>query len=759
LIKIFTVLFFVLLGLNSNAQKVGIVMSGGGASGITHIGVLKALEEHGIPIDYITGTSIGAVVGAFYASGYSPEEMEIIFTSDEFKSWASGELDRNYSYYLRKKDEDASLITFKLSTDTIWEANLPSSFVSSESINYGLMSYLSTSITAAKGNFDSLFVPFRCVASDVITKKEVVFDSGKLALAVRASMAYPLFIKPIAHENMLLFDGGLYNNFPSDVLFHEFSPDYIIGSNVSYNFPTPDEDNVLSQLRTILAVETNYTIPCEYGIIIKPNAEDYATFNFNYNKELIQIGYDATIAVIDSIKSSIHTFITKEAIKNKRYYYKNSLPKLMFDKVEVSGLKNSQNQYIEKSISLNKDSFTVHEVQHEYIKILSDDKIKSLYPEAEYNDSTNYFTLRLKAKRERDLFVSFGGLFSSRPIDEGFVGVKYNFLSKTAVTLMANSYFGRFHNSILGGIRIDIPYKIPFYAQLTYNMGSWDYFKSNNLFFEDIKPSYLLIRDKYLKAELGLPVFYKGKLVLEGSVGEMVNEYYQTNQFLSTDTTDKTHFENIIGGVYYERNSLDKPQYATSGSRFSLKYKYIKGNENTVLGSTSNDTTIYNNSLEWGQIKLNYDQYFNKKHKIKFGLMVEGSYSEQKFFSNYYASILSAPAFLPLPEMRTLFQNNFRSYNYVAGGVKTIFSIFNNFQFRLEGYAFQPYQTILKGADNKAEFSTKWSNTRYVGSSSLVYYTPIGPLAFNVNYYDKSETPWSVLFHFGFIIFNKKSLD
>lgn len=734
-------------------------MSGGGASGITHIGVLKALEEHGIPIDYIAGTSIGAVVGAFYASGYSPEEMEIIFTSVEFKSWVSGELDRNYSYYLRKKDEDASLITFKLSADTIWEANLPSSFVSSESINFGLMSYLSSSITSAKENFDSLFVPFRCVASDVITKKEVVFDSGKLALAVRASMAYPLFIKPIAHENMLLFDGGLYNNFPSDVLYNEFSPDYIIGSNVSYNFPTPDEDNVLSQLRTILAVETNYSIPCEHGILIKPNAEDYATFNFNYNKELIQIGYDATIAVIDSIKSSIHTFITKEAIKNKRYYYKNSLPKLMFDKVEVFGLKKSQNQYVEKSISLNKDSFTVQEIQHEYIKILSDDKIKSLYPVAEYNDSTNYFTLKLKAKRERELFVSFGGLFSSRPIDEGFVGVKYNFLSKTAITLMANSYFGRFHNSVLGGVRIDIPYKIPFYSQLTYNMGSWDYFKSNNLFFEDIKPSYLLIRDKYLKAELGLPVFYKGKLVLEGSVGEMVNEYYQTNQFLSTDTTDQTHFENIIGGVYFERNSLDRPQYATSGSSFSLKYKYIKGNENTVLGSTSNDTTIYNNSLEWGQVKLKYDQYFNKKHKIKFGLMVEGSYSEQKFFSNYYASILSAPAFLPLPEMQTLFQNNFRSYNYVAGGIKSIYSIFNNFQLRLEGYAFQPYQTILNGVDNKAEFSAKWSNTRYVGSSSLVYYTPIGPLAFNVNYYDKSDTPWSVLFHFGFVIFNKKSLD
>lgn len=744
---------------NVFAQKIGVVMSGGGASGITHIGVLKALEEHGIPIDYVTGTSIGAVVGAFYAAGYSPEEMEFIFTSDEFKSWASGELDRNYSYYLRKKEDDASMITFKLSTDTIWEANLPSSFVSSESINFGLMSYLSSSITSAKGNFDSLFVPFRCVASDVITKKEVVFSSGKLALAVRASMAYPLFIKPIAHENMLLFDGGLYNNFPSNVLYNEFSPDYIIGSNVSYNFPMPDEDNVLSQLRSILAVETDYSIPCEQGIIIKPDAEDYATFNFNYNKELIKIGYDATIAVIDSIKRNINRFVSKEAVANKRKYYKASLPRLIFDNIEVSGLKKSQNHYVEKSISLNKDTFTIDEVQHEFIKILSDDKIKSLYPDVEYNDTTNYFTLKLKAKKERDLFVSFGGLFSSRPIDEGFVGVKYNFLGKSAYTLSANSYFGRFHNSIMGGIRIDFPYKIPFYTQVSYNMGSWDYFKSNNTFFEDIKPSFLVINDKYLKTEIGLPIFYKGKLVLEGSIGEITNEYYQTKKFLSTDTTDKTFFENIMGGIYYERNSLDKPQYASSGSYFSVKYKYIKGNENTILGSTSNDSTIHENDMEWGQIKLKYDQYFNGKRKVKFGISFEGSYSEQYFFSNYSASILAAPAYQPIPETRTLFQPNLRAYTYIAGGIKNIYSLFNKFQLRIEAYVFQPYQTILSTVENKPEYSPIWSNTQYIGSASLVYYTPIGPLALNVNYYDETDNPWSVMFHFGFIIFNKKSLD
>lgn len=734
-------------------------MSGGGASGIAHIGVIKALEENGIPIDYITGTSIGAVVGAFYAAGYSPEEIEVIFTSKEFKRWATGELDKDYSYFFKEPEENASMVTFKLATDTIWEANLPASFVSSESINFGLMTYLSAAGAISKNNFDSLFVPFRCVASDIVSKKEIVFDSGKLALAVRASMAYPLYIKPVSHQKMLLFDGGIYNNFPSDVVYNEFMPDYIIGSNVSYNFPMPDEDNVLSQLRAVLAVETDYSIPCENGIIIKPDAGNYATFNFDYNKELIQIGYNATLAVIDSIKNNINTFIIKEAVQNRRKYFREKVPELKFNKVSVSGLTKNQNQYVEKLFSFKKDTFMIDEAEHEFTKILSDNKIKSLYPDVEYNDSLNSFTLSFRAKKDKDLFVSFGGVISSRPIDEGFVGIKYNILDKAAFTALFNTYFGRLHNSILTGFRVDFPGKIPFYTQLTYNYGVWDYFKSSNFFFEDIKPSFLVTNDKFIKAEAGFPIFYKGKLVLESSAGELVNEYYQTKHFLSTDTTDKTYFDNVIVGAQLERNSLDKPHYATSGNYFSIKYKYIQGKEKTMLGSTSNDTLIYKNNLEWGQVVLKFDQYFNSERRVKFGFSAEGSYSEQPFFSNYSASILSAPAFQPLPETKTLFQPNLRAYIYVAAGIKNIYSLFKRFQLRLEAYAFQPHQTIMVNPDNTAKLSPIWSNTQYIASASLVYYTPIGPLALNANFYDKTDDPWSIMFHFGYIIFNKKSLD
>lgn len=749
----------IVFSFNLNAQKVGLVLSGGGASGVTHVGVLKALEEYGIPIDYISGTSMGALVGALYASGYSPLEIEQIFLSEEFKNWAVGNLDDNYSYYLRKKDDDASMLTVKLALDTTWEFNLPTSLVSSSNINFGLLSLFSPSTTYAQDNFDSLFVPFRCVASDIISKKEVIFREGKLSLAVRASMAYPFYLKPVTYKNMLLFDGGLYNNFTSNTMYEEFSPDFIIGSNVSYNFETPDEDNIISQIKAIVSNDSEYSIPCENGLIIEPEVGDIATFNFNNNEELIRIGYESTVAKIDSLQKRINRTASMATINTKRKSYREHLPQFVINKVKVEGLKPKQNKYIEKSISLRKDTFGIDEVIPEYTKLLSDDKIKSIYPEAIHNDTSGYYTLKLNVKKEKDLFVSLGGLFSSRPISEGFIGVKYNILSSQALTFIANTYFGRFHNSLQTGFRLDFPFRVPFYWKNTFNIGTWDYYKSNNIFFEDKKPSFLVNNDSYLKTELGLPVFYKGKLVFEGSIGRLVNEYYQTLNFLSTDTTDKTNFSNMIGGIRYERNSLDKKQYASKGSYFSIDYKYIKGREETELGSTSLIRDDYKKDREWGQAKVKYEQYFNSKHKIRFGVYVEGVYSNQPFFSNYAASELTAPNFQPFAENKTIFLNNLRAHSYVAGAVKNIYSIINNLQLRIEGYAFQPYQSILPDINNKAYYSTEWTNLQLMASAALVYNTPIGPIALNLNYYDEAQDNWTFLFHFGYVIFNKKSID
>lgn len=744
---------------NLLSQKVGLVLSGGGSSGVTHIGVLKALEEYNIPIDYIAGTSMGGLVGGLYAAGYSPDEIEELFVSEQFKSWAQGNLDNKYVYYLREKDETPSLITFKIATNSIWETSVPTNLISPATIDFGLMEYLAPASAASNDNFDNLFIPFRCVASDIVAKKAVVMKEGQLPKAVRASMSYPFYLSPVTYGDQLLFDGGLYNNFPSDIMYNDFLPDYIIGSNVSFNFDPPTEDNVLSQIKALAANDTEYSIACKNSLIIEPDAREYPTFDFDNNAELIRIGYEATIAQVKTLLKDIPRRVEKTILKKKRTIYRRKLPKLIFDEVKVSGLNKAQNNYVTKSLGFNEDTICAKDIQPEYIKISSDDKIKSVQPEAIYNEKSGYFTLGLKAKKEKDLFVSFGGVFSSRPINEGFVGLQYNVLGNTAASILGSTYFGRLYNSIKLGFRLDFPVKIPFYWEATFTGDNWDYFRSTSTFFEDTKPSFLLVKDRYFKSELGFPIAYKGKIILEATAGEMNNDYYQTRNFLSTDTTDETKFRNYSTLLQFERNSLDKKQYASKGSYFSLGARYITGKEKTVPGSTSVIKDEFTAMLNWTQLKMKFDNYFNKRGKLRFGIYGEAVYSNQPFFNNYTATVLSAPAFQPLSESKTIFQENFRAHSFLSGGIKSIYSPFKNFQIRIEGYGFQPYKEIIQDEQKKASYGKAWAIREYIIASSIVYNTPIGPIAFNINYYDGAEEPWSFLFHFGYTIFNKKSLE
>jgi len=412
-----------------------------------------------------------------------------------------------------------------------------------------------------------------------------------------------------------------------------------------------------------------------------------------------------------------------------------------------------------KSIRIKRDSVGADDIESEYIKMSSDDKINKLYPEAELNKETEKFTLKLKAKKGKDLFVSFGGLFSSRPINEGYIGLQYNILSKTAVSLLAESYFGKLHNSVSGGVRLDFPFAIPFYWKNSFTIDGWDYFKSHTSFFEDTKPSFLVVNDQYFKSELAFPVAYKGKIIIDGTVGQIENKYYQTRQFLSIDTTDKTMFRNFSAGVSFERNSLNLKQYATNGNYFSIGTRYISGEEQTRPGSTSIIKNDFDTVLDWVQFKIKYDNYIKVSDRVSFGLFGEGVYSNQPLFKNYTASLLSSPAFEPLPESKTLFQDKFRVHSYIAVGLKNIYTMFNNFQFRLEGYIFKPHQQIEQDSQNDVTYGSVWKETQFIFSTSAVYMTPMGPLAFNANYYDKFDDNWSFMLHFGYVLFNKKSLE
>jgi len=306
----FFVIVAVFLAVNNLwSQKVGVVLSGGGAKGVTHIGVLKALEENGIPIDFITGTSMGAVIGGLYASGYSPGQIDSITNSRDFHRWISGEVEKKYNFYFKKQEENASWVTFKFDYDSVLQPQIPTNIISPVSMDFALMEIYSGASAAAGYNFDSLLIPFRCVASDISENKAVVMRDGDLGEAIRASMTFPFYFKPIKIDGKLMFDGGMYNNFPADVLISEFAPDINIGSKAASNYDPPREDDLISQIQNMLMENTDYNIVAS-GVLIEPQLWSVNVVDFSHSRAFIDSGYVAANRKMDTIK-----LLIKDAVK------------------------------------------------------------------------------------------------------------------------------------------------------------------------------------------------------------------------------------------------------------------------------------------------------------------------------------------------------------------------------------------------------------------------------------------------------------
>ena len=311
--------------INSNAQKVGLVLSGGGMRGFAHIGVIRALEENNIPIDYVTGTSSGAFVGALYASGYSPDEMEALVTSAAFKRRVQGKFDEQNLYYFKKNPSDASWVNIKFLVDSVLRTQLPSNLVNPAEIDFALTEYLAPPAALAGYQFDSLMVPFRCVSTDITSKKSVIFGNGDLAMAVRASMAFPFYFSPVLMNDKILYDGGIYNNFPVDVMMQVFKPDVVIGSNAAGLPDVPMEGNFLTQLKTMITQTTVYQVPTPNDFLIEPDIKFIGSFDFDRIKAAIDSGYISTLKQIDSIKSVVSNQITAGDLKQKRERFRESL--------------------------------------------------------------------------------------------------------------------------------------------------------------------------------------------------------------------------------------------------------------------------------------------------------------------------------------------------------------------------------------------------------------------------------------------------
>lgn len=733
------------------------MLSGGGASGFAHIGVIKALEEHGIPIDYITGTSAGALIGAMYASGMTPDEMIQYATSDAFVKMSKGKLSSDKHFLLQRQVDDASMIELPFTFDSLLAKSLPINLVRPYGLDFEMMKYLGITSANYYQDFDSLFVPYRCVASDIAAKESVIYSEGNLNEAVRASLTYPFYINPIRVKGKLMFDGGLYNNFPSDVMYTSFFPDYIIGSTVTDNVPPPTEDNLISQLSNLFMGHSNYDIPCDNGVVIRVKT-GFGTFDFEQIQKAIDAGYMETIKRIGEIKAGIHQrATTAEELQIKRERFKKKI--IPFQLSEVQSSRANHYRFITNSLSHKKERkpITLKKLEKRFFRLAEMEHIFTLFPTLELKADSTY-KLNLNIRQSKPFKLEVGGHFSSRPINTGYIGFNYFHVNRNAWHVKAESYFGKFYTSARFAVDYQAPMKYPIIFTPYFILNRWDYYRSSTAFFENIKPSFLIQTEIFGGVKIKSPIGNKAIIELDIRGLENRDAYYLNDNFAKTDTADMTLFEGFVGGLTIEKNTLNRKQFANEGTLIKFSAKYISGLERTRPGTTINGIyPYYLKRHNWINLRARYNAYLINNKYFHLGVDFIGVLNSQSLFKNYKASLLAMTAFAPLPDMETFFMEEYRSPQYVGAGLNIVFTPLKNFDVRFDGYYFQPFKTIIQNDDGTFGYSKFLKGERFVLSGSAIYHSPVGPVRLTLNYFHRAVQPLVFQFSFGYVLFNERS--
>lgn len=743
------------------AQTVGLVLSGGGAKGIAHIGIIKALEENNVPIDYVAGTSMGAIVGAWYAMGYTPDDMLNLILSDDFSLWSRGIFDERYVYYFKKPDPTPEIVTFNvaLQDSTKFEPHfLPNSLINPFPMNYAFMSLFAPYSAQCDGNFDNLFIPFRAVASDVYHKREVVLRDGDLGDAVRASMSFPFVFKPIEIDSVLVYDGGIYNNFPVDVMKSDFNPDIIIGSIVAAKIDKPKEDDLINQIENMVMQKSDYTLDPEDGILMRFDLSDVGLLDFPKARQIAKIGYDYAMELMDSIKSRIPRELSQETRQLQRMVFKSKTPDLVFDSVSVEGGNHQQKEYIRRQFERS-DRFTDEDAKASYYKTISDGKISDLIPHARYDKESGLFNLDLNAKVHDQLSVGMGGFISSTSSNQICIGAHYRTVSLNSLDVDLTGQIGQSYTSGILSARFDLKTAIPMYLKMQAVASKQKFYQNETLFYSDRMPSFVTQSEQYVKLRLGLPFLTSSKAVVSVGYGSMTDKYYQSNTVdFSTNEQDRSRYNLFVASMKFDRNNLDSYMYPTAGTDCSVLGLLAYGKERF----RPYDITVQSNStqtLSWLQLEGNIHTYLPISNKFVLGLRGKAVVSSKGLLSNYTSTIAQAPAFTPTPHSQTIFNPAFRSTQYLAAGVIPIWKIMNNLQFRNEFYLFAPFRQIYEGADYEPYYGRAFSKYHFMGESSVVLNLSFASIALYANYYDYPARNWNFGINIGLLVFSPKFLE
>ncbi|MBD5356217.1 MAG: patatin-like phospholipase family protein [Bacteroides sp.] len=740
--------------VKNNRQTVGLVLSGGGAKGIAHVGVIKALEEHGIPVDYVTGTSMGAIVGSLYSCGWSPEQMMKMFTSKDFSYWSTGTINRDLVYYFTTPEPTpkwVSLnISFKDSTKNIANQIIPSCLISPLPMNMEFLRLYSPYTEQCKQNFNNLFVPFRCVTSDIYHKHKIVCKSGSLGDAVRASMSFPLVFKPIEMDGVLVYDGGIYDNFPVDVMQEDFNPDFIIGVSVSSADQKPIRGDIYSQLEDMIIQNNNYSVPSKNGIKIQVPVLNFGVLDFPAAQEIYDIGYKTGLAMVDSIMKRVSARETPEVVAERRRQFASETPVIEFDSVKVTGATPSQARYLEYLFQgpVKDKKFGMEQVQDAYYRAVTDGKLSDLLPQAILGKDGNN-TLLLKANVKNPWSVGMGGWITSSTNSMLYLTFGYHTLSLNSLDIDLGAWVGQSYYAGQLSAKFALRSSLPSYMQLDAVVSRQKYYDSELLFYQSTTPSFITEFEGFLRLNYCFALGRMAKGFANVSYGGTTDNYFPYNEgSFSGQKKDKMKYKIGAFRAGVELNTLNDQLYPSTGKEWRLNVLISHERSQFLPGADKMSEEPWKNHVR-GSAELLWKHYFNAHKNFKIGAVVNGIATIEHLNQDYTATLIHSSAFAPTPSTRNYFNPAFRSNNYGAIGVCPVWTPMTRLQLRGDFYGYCPIRIVEPTTTGVARYGSWFSKPQFIGEVAGVYNFPFASLSLYVNYLSSPKHNWNFGINFG----------
>lgn len=387
---------------NPDDPKVGLVLSGGGAKGLAHIGALKVIEEAGVRIDYIGGTSMGAIVGSLYAAGYSAAQLDSIFRVTNFDVLLQDQIPRSSMSFYEKRNYETYIGALPFDN---FKVSLPTSLSKGQNL-YNLLTKLFFNVEGIY-DFNELPIPFFCMATDVETGDPIKIDKGYLPKAVAASAAIPSFFEPVLYQDKLLVDGGVVNNYPIDEVI-EMGADIIIGVDVQDSLLKRDKlksaTDVLVQINYYNTINAMKEKLPKTDLYIKPNITGFDVLSFGKGKEIIQSGYQAAVNKL----SGLDSIAALQILKPKPRTPERVKDSFLINKLVFEGNEKYTRAYLKGKLRYTTEEYTTfEEIGTGMSNLAATDNFRSVRYEFHPMDQGYKLVVPVKEKKN-DMYLKFG---------------------------------------------------------------------------------------------------------------------------------------------------------------------------------------------------------------------------------------------------------------------------------------------------------------------------------------------------------------